>query len=188
MSAMRSWRGTAFLFLLGATRCSAGRVCSTSEVDRTTDEWKVPRGCAGLDLSFSVVGARGAEQLAKLLERRPLRGLNLTWSSIGPDGAAALARGIERCPSLTTLDLSGNWLADSGTLLIMAALGRFGALRRLHLRWNGITADGVGSIASAVAGRLHRLEMLDLGGNWLLHDGVVAMTRALRGHRPPLHR
>ena len=181
MRAPRFWSAWVALVGLCSKGCDAGRVCRLSSIDRNSDGWKVPRGCTALDMSFATLGPQGAEHLARVLEKRPVRGLNLTWSAIGIDGIPALVRGIERCPSLGTLDLTGNWLADAGVLAVTTALGRFGNVRHLHLRWNGISGESVALIAGSLV-RLQRLETLDLGGNWLLDDGVAAISRALRQH------
>lgn len=182
MAASRLWRQrVAALMLMFTSSSDAVRVCHLPDIDASFGEWQLPHGCVAIDLSFRAIGPEGTARLANVLARRPIRGLNLTWSAIGLEGAGALVRGIESCRSLTTLDLSGNWLADAGTLSIVTALSRFGALRHLFLRWNGISGNGAAVIAGSLA-KLQRLETLDLGGNWLLDDGVAHVSTAFVRH------
>ncbi|KAL1525623.1 hypothetical protein AB1Y20_020476 [Prymnesium parvum] len=181
MCPLRHGRGVAWLLLYCARLGTRARVCHISEVDRRAPAWKLPRGCVALDLSFSAIGPEGAAQLSHLLARRPLQGLNLTWSAIGLDGIPSLVRGLERCQTLTTLDISGNWISDSGALFILTALRRFGTIRNLFLRWNGITSQGAAHIAEVLS-ELPKLDTLDLGGNWLLDQGVEHVMRGLSRH------
>eukprot|EP00966_Prymnesium_polylepis_P329337 7385056-Prymnesium_polylepis.1 len=95
MHAPRCWHrihcGIKFI-ILWVGSCDAGRVCRITDIDRSASGWQVPRGCAALDLSFTVIGPEGAAQLETVLAKRPVRGLNLTWSAVGLEGVPALTR------------------------------------------------------------------------------------------------
>lgn len=107
-----------------------------------------------LDLSYLRLAALGAEALAVA-----------SYLHLGPtdDPATATAGRIE------TLDLRYCRIGDAG-LAAIAASGCFGAVRRLHLQANRLTAAG----ASAL-GRFERLTELDLRYNPIGADGVRAL-------------
>ncbi|KAL3912457.1 MAG: hypothetical protein SGPRY_008334, partial [Prymnesium sp.] len=160
---------------------AASRVCTLPEMHASSRASRVSSSCAYLDLSFTPLGPSGAARLSQALISRPIRGLNLTWSAVGPASITELARGIRSCPTLITLDISGNWISDSGALVLVRAIAHSGRLRHLHLRWNGLTANGAASLAEELS-KLPSLQTLDLGGNWLLDSGVGRICSSFRLH------
>ena len=83
---------------------------------------------------------------------------------IGPEGAILIASFIPVMGGLTSINMSGNNLTDSGDMTgikeLAAALGVNGALTRVDVRSNNITGDGAAQLSAAVLGNL-KIEMFN---------------------------
>ena len=85
----------------------------TENSQRRVEPWK----CKHIDVSYTWLGIEKATALAKALTppgsaTLQLETFNASWSSIGVEGATALLEVLQDAPSLTVVDLSGNWIRE----------------------------------------------------------------------------
>ena len=75
------------------------------------------------NLSYSSIGAEGAEALSKSLSSlTALQHLNLSYSSIGAEGAVALSKSLPSLTALQHLNLSGNSIEAEGAVALSKSL------------------------------------------------------------------
>lgn len=164
-----SFAATCFVVLcLTALRCGA-HWCDPDHIVWSDDGASVhiPVGCGKADdeainLSFSQLGSRAVEILAKALQMSQAKRLILEGNQIGYRGAAALAALVARNTRLQSLDLSQNRIGDEGAFLIADALRNNTRLRKLMLGDNGIGPRGAVAVALAVGN----------GKTWFNADGA----------------
>eukprot|EP00741_Cyanophora_paradoxa_P022003 tig00021432_g21240.t1 len=143
-----------------------------------------------LDLSYNDVVSTSYDRPEAILEAlegaRALLSLNLERSSIGGwRRALAIARGLARSPSLTSVNLSCNWIASSssgapGDILseYAAAFRSTRTLRRVGFAHNDLRAAGARLLVEAAAAG-GTIEYLDLQHNAIGREGVAALVRFL---------
>lgn len=100
-----------------------------------------------LDLGFNRIGDDGVSLLSARLSGWHIKSLNLAGNRIGSDGMRELSRALEAAEPLAELDLSANLLDDEAVeCLAGVALPH---LRRLDLRFNPISADGLARLRNS---------------------------------------
>jgi len=117
-------------------------------------------------------------QLA-LEQKRPLAELNLRQCCLGKEGTELLAKGLWQNGTVTTLELSGNYIGCCGVQHLIATLQSMTLLSKLGLSWNSVANDGAIVLASALKG-LPKLGNLDLGYNRVRDEGAAALAAALK--------
>mmetsp|Transcript_14197 Transcript_14197/g.34726 ORF Transcript_14197/g.34726 Transcript_14197/m.34726 type:complete len:548 (-) Transcript_14197:17-1660(-) len=118
-------------------------------------------GLRSLALTGGGLGADGARRLAGLLTRcTQLTSLNLAGNAIDESGVGCLAAGLHS--SVTALGLNKCCLGDEGAERLAAVVSaRLPLLRSLHVRENGMTEHGILRVCEALGTRLQRLSAAD---------------------------
>lgn len=93
-------------------------------------------------------------------------------------GARSLSTALSKNSTLTSLDLWGNEIGDTGVRFLLEAPLDVTALRNLAFRDNMIGDAGVASVTKALSGNIS-LTNLDLRDNMISDSGVVFLTKAL---------
>jgi hypothetical protein len=165
-------------------------LCSASDLGvgiRSNTSRRRVQQCTHIDLSRKWIGVERALKLSQELaaDSASLRVESFTaaWASLGLNGTGALLQALVRAPRLRQLDLSGNWIGNTGAKLILRFLRSSRSLRRLRLRWNSFTESAGGTLRAALQSKCgRRLVELDVGGNWLRNTGVLRFASCLPTH------
>ena len=106
-----------------------------------------------------------------------LTSLNLVGNYIGKEGAMALAAELKQMPNLTSLNLGYNLIGKEGVTALAAELKQVPNLTSLNLACNDIGKEG----AMALAGCLKdtNLTVLGFAGNNIGDEGATALNKAL---------
>ena len=107
-----------------------------------------------------------------------LTSLDLSGNSIGDSGAASLSQALAVNSSLTNLDLSWNSICSSGAASLSEALAVNSSLTNLDLRRNSIGDSGAASLSQALAVN-SSLTNLDLSWNSIGSSGAASLSEAL---------
>ncbi|KAI7812323.1 putative NACHT, partial [Triplophysa rosa] len=147
-----------------------------------------PSHLTELDLSDNVLSDSGVKQISALL-KHPQCKLQKLWLRsclIHDRSCADLSSALRSNPShLTELDLSNNWLSDSGVKHISVVLCK---LKKLWLRSCNITEEGCADLSSALRSNPSHLTELDLSDNWFSDSGVKQLAHILQDHRCELQK
>ena len=104
--------------------------------------------------------------------------LNLSDNYIGAEGAFSLSQALAVSTSLTTLNLSDNSIFDEGATSLSQALAVNTSLTTLDLSLNYIGAEGAFSLSQALAVSTS-LTTLDLSENSIGDEGATSLSQAL---------
>ena len=128
-----------------------------------------------LDLRQNDMAVDGATHLASLLERPQcvLKNLCLFGNRLGAEGTIALASGITRNRSLETLVLGNNMFTNRACATLGSAFQRNDTIKHLDLRSNGISIQGLVSLAPGFA----RLQSLALSSNPLGSESADVLVK-----------
>ncbi|XP_059817072.1 ribonuclease inhibitor-like isoform X2 [Hypanus sabinus] len=135
-----------------------------------------------LDLVYNELGDSGVKLVSEALRNPGCKIQKLCLRSVGLTAAGVVdfTYALSTNPSLTELDLRDNELGDSGVKLVFEAVRNPGCkIQNLCLRSVGLTAAGVGHLASALSTNCSLTE-LDLANNELGDSGVKLVSEALR--------
>ena len=103
--------------------------------------------------------------------------MNLRGNEITDTGAIALASALEKSPSMTTLDLSCNQITDAGAIALASAVKKNRSMTNLNLSENWITDAGAIALASAVEKSWH-MDYVNVDGP-RIGDGRLFIRDAL---------
>nr|XP_021326500.1 ribonuclease inhibitor-like [Danio rerio] len=139
-----------------------------------------PEHLRDLDLSWNNLGDSVTLLSAVLVDPRcKLEKLMLSFCGLTDEGCAALASALISNPEhLRDLDLSGNKLGDSVTLLSAVLEDPHCKLEKLGLSFCGLTDEGCAALASALRSNPEHLRYLNLSGN-KLGDSVTLLYAVL---------
>jgi Ran GTPase-activating protein (RanGAP) involved in mRNA processing and transport len=118
-----------------------------------------------LGLSGRAFGSVLKTLIKAVVDRGWLRELDLYNSPVGDDGAVHLAAMLERNRSLSVLTISRCSIGDAGLDRLGKALTHNTTLRKLDVRHNNFTAEGVACFAGMM-GDMHGLQVLYLEHKW----------------------
>lgn len=98
-----------------------------------------------LDLSWNHIGAGGARELSKVLEKGTclITTLNLEGNSLGPEGAVHLAASLHNNTTLTHLTLTANNFRKDGAKAVADLLKRSVTISTLNIAKNGIKGNQI---------------------------------------------
>jgi hypothetical protein len=114
-----------------------------------------------VDLSFNLIGSRGAGTVAEALVR------------LDPDNSGSTSQ-------VAVLKLTGNSFRDLGAQAIAEALSPACLLRELYLGGNDIGPEGARALAGVLFGACRgRLQVLELRGNPIKDAGAIAIAEAI---------
>ncbi len=136
-----------------------------------------------LNLSHNSLGLEGTAYLCQSLLgiSHQILTLNLGHNNIGVEEALAVAKFLQGSESLCELDLSDNYIQDTGTEAICESLKNNVKLQRLHLASNSIGAQGcLAIIASLLEQHGEAVITIDLSRNKLSEVGEVYLERSLK--------
>ena len=108
-----------------------------------------------------------------------LTSLDLSENYIGNEGAISLCEALRVNTSLTSLDLSKNDIGDEGAISLSEALTVNTSLTSLKLSENSIGHEGANSLSEALRVNTS-LTSLDLFGNSIDNEGANSLSEALR--------
>ncbi|XP_021322162.2 NACHT, LRR and PYD domains-containing protein 3 isoform X1 [Danio rerio] len=134
-----------------------------------------------LSLSYKKLKDSGIKLLSAVLEdpHCKLKTLWLSYCGLTDEGCAALASALRSNPEhLRELDLSGNKLGDSVTLLSAVLEDPRCKLKTLWLRYCGLTDEGFAALASALRSNPEHLRDLYLSVN-NLGDSMTLLSAVL---------
>ncbi|XP_072892589.1 ribonuclease inhibitor-like [Hemitrygon akajei] len=138
--------------------------------------------CQELSLVGNKLGDSSVELLSAAL-RNPESKIQKLWLEkvdLTASGVEDLVSALNINQSLTGLNLSDNNLGDSGVKLLIAALRKPKSnIKKLWLRYVGLTASGVEDLMSALSTN-RSLTQLYLSDNKLGDSGVKLVSAALR--------
>nr|CAG5866066.1 unnamed protein product [Menidia menidia] len=141
-----------------------------------------PAHLTELDLSKNGFSDKGAELLAKVLNKCDLETLRLSECDITENGCKALVSALRLKPSrLKNLDLSKNSFRSSAVTELSDFLKhRDCHLQRLWLFRTNLEMEDTAAVASALAENPSYIKELDLGGNRLRDAGVTKLSLLLK--------
>jgi len=140
---------------------------------------KVNTSLTSLDLSYNLIGDRGANSLSQALRvNTSLTSLNLSFNSIGDKGARFLSEALRVNTSLTSLVLSSNSIANEGANSLSQALTVNTSLTSLDLSINAISSEGANSLSQALRVNTS-LTSLVLSFNSIANEGANSLSQAL---------
>ncbi|XP_029705054.1 dynein regulatory complex subunit 5 [Takifugu rubripes] len=131
-----------------------------------------------LDLSYNLIGDKGAKAISQLLNKSRLETLKMCNNCIGDPGAKAIAQALSHNGTLLSLNLRLNCLQDEGGEAIAGALLRNDSLCHLHLGANELTGHTAAMLAKALR-QNKTLRSINLSFNKLGVDGGKALQAAL---------
>uniref|UniRef100_H2ZWW7 Si:ch211-114l13.13 n=1 Tax=Latimeria chalumnae TaxID=7897 RepID=H2ZWW7_LATCH len=143
-----------------------------------------------LDLSWNNLTDSGAKLFSSALQDQncKLQKLKLSCSGLTDDCCGDLASAICSSQFLIDLDLSCNYLTDSGVKLLSSALQDQNCkLQKLKLSCNKLTDDCCGDLASAICSSQF-LTDLDLSCNYLRYSGEKLLSSALQNQNCKLQK
>lgn len=124
-----------------------------------------------LDLSHNVLGPRGAQRLAEVLERLlKLETLRLQEVSLESSGMIFLCEGLTHLKSLKHLNISENKIGDSGIKTFANVVNSFPKLLSLDIHHNEISISGCTFIGKCLE-VLQDLQTFKVGSNFLMKEG-----------------
>lgn len=104
-----------------------------------------------LDLSYNIIGDRGARAIGKLLNRSKLETLNICNNNIRGPGSKALAHALSKNSTLLSLNLRLNRLGDEGGQAIGQALLNNSTLLHLDLGGNEMSEPSANALSKVLA-------------------------------------
>ena len=137
-------------------------------------------GLEKLALDYCNITAAGAKVLADGLKgSNSIRQLELSMNSIGDSGVGFLAQSIGST-GLEKLDLSGCKITTTGAKVLADSLRGNSSIKQLNLSRNFIGDSGVGFLAQSIGST--RLEKLDLSRCKITATGAKVLADGLRGN------
>ncbi|XP_029903617.1 dynein regulatory complex subunit 5 [Myripristis murdjan] len=131
-----------------------------------------------LDLSYNIIGDRGARAIGKLLNRSKLETLNVCNNNIRGPGGQALAHALSKNSTLLSLNLRLNCLGDEGGQAIGQALLNNSTLLHLHLGGNEMSEPSANALSKVLAHN-NTLKSINLSCNRLGKDGGKALEEGM---------
>ena len=133
-----------------------------------------------LDFSGNYIGSQGALALAEILNPATIERFKIQHCALRPEGAICLAQSLKHCSSLLELNISGNYIENSGAIAIAECLSQCRNLRRLYLDnsrclgfvGNRIEQDGCQALAK-VLNECCELHILDLSDTAILGENSL---------------
>eukprot|EP00854_Cymbomonas_tetramitiformis_P028906 gene28906-35911_t len=124
---------------------------------------------------------RGAAVLGDaLVENRSLKSLDMSWNLVGSRGAHSVAAGLAVHPCLRTVLFSHLGLGEMGSAYIATSLAENTTLNFVDLSDNNIRGLSCAVLASSLEARGH-IDFLDLSGNPLGKSGATRLLRVFVG-------
>ena len=124
-----------------------------------------------LDLSHNILGPRGSQRLAEVLERfLNLETLVLQDVSLESSGMIFLCEGLTHLKSLKVLNISENKIGDSGIRTFSSVVNSFPKLLYLDIHHNEISISGCTFIGKCLE-VLQSLQIFKVGSNFLMKEG-----------------
>ena len=126
----------------------------------------------------------GPATLVRLMMHSTMQTIQLSGCSINPEGADKIVTALEKAdpaPALTSLDLSGNSIKNSGGSVLgrMLTSGGCPCLTTLNVARCGIGNTGAAELAVGVRAETCAMHRLDVSGNIIGDDGAIALAQAL---------
>lgn len=136
-----------------------------------------------VDLSYpgdeGKLGIEGSRMISKILSNNAnLTTLNLSGHSIEDTGVAYIMNALSTAPFLKILDLSNNKIGIAGAHSISHTLTDHMHLKELNLEWNNIGNAGMASIGNSLLVN-KSLQKLNVSLNYIKDEGVEPFGKVL---------
>ncbi|XP_065917658.1 protein NLRC3-like [Dysidea avara] len=131
-----------------------------------------------LDINYTDIGPEGAAGFADL-RNVLIRDLRMAVCSLGPTGADKVGEMLYHNNSIVSIDLSINYIEDSGVERLVYHLNKNNKLQHLNLRDNEITVVGANHLRRLIATDHPTLTSIELSDNPLEDEGVHVILSSL---------
>lgn len=138
----------------------------------------VNRSLENINLSGNLISQSCKRIAFAIMRNVKLKNVQLGDAHLESIGAEHFSRFMESSTSLTSIDLFGNGITDSGCFAIANALTVNRSIKRICLKRNNIGDEGIGAISSSLVAN-GCLESLDVGGNYFGDVGLKRLGTVL---------
>ena len=166
-----------YYFLLQSRDIDSGSA-QLSDIELLSQMFTINNTLSVLDISRTDIGPNGAVHLSNLRNVQ-LCDLRIAGCRLGPTEADKIGKMLYHNKSITSVDLSDNWIGDFEIESLVKYLSISNQLQHLAVCNNGITADGAQHLSRLIKTDHPALTSIELSGNPLGDEGVQVVLSSL---------